>query len=392
MTEPPKPVSLLRVAALSITALLLILGTPPTLLAVLLLCESETWGGRLFAISCVLLFVVDCSLFIWLYRSHRRAKTATLLLFGAAVLCIVMCYALVPSGKTSTGSKLQSVFPSGTHYRRWTPNGLVPEIDQVKMGADLSPFADAIMTRAKAARMKHIFLTSYREMQHDPDFVSAGSAMGDVFADMFRLPFNAGHLYAYIPDHKPGQKLPVILFLHGAGGNFKAFIWNWKRLADARQLAVVAPSFGCGSWYQRGGMEVIDVAYEYCAHHPELDTNRIILAGLSNGGIGVSRGMCLHADRYCGLVYISPVLEPDVVGSPVFVQACAGKPILVLHGDQDDRIPRKYVEEPLKSLAGKVSVDAHYFPGEDHFLILSKRDEVLEQVGKWMAKEMKNAE
>lgn len=388
MTERPeqKPVSPLRVAALSIIALLLMLGTAPTLLAVLLLCEAETWGARLFALSCVLLFVAGSSLFIWFYRNRRRAKTATLLLFGSAVACIVICYALAPSGKTSAGSKLQSVFPSGTHYRRWTPNGLVPEIDQVKMGADLSPFVDAIMTRAKALRMKHLFLTAYREMQHDPDFVSVGSALGDVLADMFGLPFNAGHLYAYIPEHKPGEKLPVILFLHGAGGNFKAFIWNWKRLADSRHVAIVAPSFGCGSWYHRGGMEAIDAGYQYCAGHPDLDAQHIVLAGLSNGGIGVSRAMCLHPDRYWGLVYISPVLEPDILGSLVFVQACAGKSILVLHGDEDDRIPRKYVEEPLKSLAGKISVEAKYFPGEDHFLILSKRDAVLEEVGNWMRK------
>jgi predicted esterase len=312
-----------------------------------------------------------------------------IVLIGAAVVCIVICYELAPSGKTAAGAKLQSVFPPGTHYRRWTPNGLVPEIDQVKMGSDLSPFADAIMTRAKAVRMKHLFLTAYREMQHDPDFVSVGSAMGDVFSDMLGLRFNAGHLYAYIPEHKPGEKLPVILFLHGAGGNFKAFVWNWKRLADSRGIAIVAPSFGCGSWHHRGGMEAIDIAYEYCRRHPELDSQRIILAGLSNGGIGVSRAMCLNPERYCGLVYISPVLEPDVVGSPVFLQACAGKPILVLHGDEDERIPRRYVEEPLRSLAGKVSVEAKYYAGEDHFLILSKRDEVLEQVGKWMGKEMK---
>jgi pimeloyl-ACP methyl ester carboxylesterase len=278
------------------------------------------------------------------------------------------------------------------HYRRWTPTGLVPEIDQVKMGADLSPFADALMTRAKASRMKRLFLNADREMRHDPDFVSVGSAMGDVFSDMFGLPFDAGHLYAYSPEHRLGEKLPVILFLHGAGGNFKAFVWNWKRLADSRGVAIVAPSFGCGSWHHSGGMGAIDAAYEYCARHPELDARRVVLAGLSNGGIGVSRAMCMHPERYRGLVYISPVLEPEVVGSPVFVQACAGKPVLVLHGDEDERIPRRYVEEPLRSLGGKVSVTAKYYPGEDHFLILSKRDDVLEEVAKWMNATMKNDE
>jgi pimeloyl-ACP methyl ester carboxylesterase len=232
--------------------------------------------------------------------------------------------------------------------------------------------------------MKAVFLTAYQEMEHDPEFVAVGSVMGCVYADLYGMRCGHKHLFAYVPEHKKGQKLPIILFLHGSGGNFKAYLWTWKRFADAQQVAIVAPSFGLGNWDKDGGMEIIDAAYDFCAHNPELDANRIELAGLSNGGIGVSRAFARNPERYRGLLYISSVMEPDVMASPAFVQACSNKQILVLHGEQDERIPLEYVKEPLHGLSGKAKIETKYYPGEDHFLFLSKREEVMADVARWM--------
>src|SRR4051812_2545655 len=99
----------------------------------LLLCESETWGGRLFAVACVLLFAAGCCLLRWIYVASRTKSLdveqggavgtprptllrATICFICATVACMVVCYALSPSGRTAAGAKLQSVFPPGTHY------------------------------------------------------------------------------------------------------------------------------------------------------------------------------------------------------------------------------------------------------------------------------------
>jgi len=115
-----------------------------------------------------------------------------------------------------------------------------------------------------------------------------------------------------------------------------------------------------------------------------LDAGRIVLAGLSNGGIGVSRAVCQNSERFRGLIYISGVMESAVMESPSFLQSCKGKPVLVIHGDQDERIPLKYVEQRLAGLTGKVEVKTKYYPSEDHFLFLSRRAEVMEDVFSWM--------
>jgi len=241
------------------------------------------------------------------------------------------------------------------------------------------------MTRDKAARLKALFLAAYREMQQDSDFVAVGSVMGCAYADAFGFSFNDRHLFSYVPTHKPGQKLPVILFLHGSFGNFKAYLWTWKQFADDHQIAIVAPTFGFGNWNNPGGTEAIDWAYAYCTNHSELDAGRIVLAGLSNGGIGVSQAVCQNSARFRGLIYISAVLQNDVMSSPAFLQGCKGKSALVIHGDQDERIPLKYVEQPLAALAGNAEVKTKYYPGEDHFLFFSRRAEVLADVFSWMA-------
>ena len=64
-------------------------------------------------------------------------------------------------------------------------------------------------------------------------------------------------------------------------------------------------------------METIDWAYTYCINHLELDAQHILLAGLSNGGIGVSRAASRNPTRYQALLYISSVMEEDArIGLP----------------------------------------------------------------------------
>src|SRR5882724_9968919 len=186
-----------RVAALCAVFFLNILMFPSALLAVLLLLDGETWAGRLFASSWLAL----CVLGFYLYMSLRqRASGGTRVLASLGVfaaLGFLACYLLAPSGVAPANSRLQSVFLGKGHYSRWTPPGLVPEMDQTKLGADLSPYDDALMTRAKGARMKALFMTAYQEMQQDPEFVAVGSVMGRAYVDAFGFPQGGCHLFSY---------------------------------------------------------------------------------------------------------------------------------------------------------------------------------------------------
>ena len=350
----------------------------------MLLAEAETWNGRLFALAFLALFLAIGFLCGWLWgrrrRSGRIAAAAGCVALGGLLICDVES----PSGIAAPGAKLQSIFPPGDRYCRWSPVNLVPEIDQAKLGAIISPMADQIMTRQKANRLKGLFIATYREMDRDPEFVAVGSVMNTSYRDTFRLPFDQRHLYVYIPAHPANQRLPAIVFLHGSAGGFKVYMWIWKRFADAHGVAIVAPTFGAGNWYEPGGLEAIEAAYDYCKGLQAVDSNQIYLAGLSNGAIGVSREVSAHPERYHGIIYISGVMEPDVMAGPGFVNGCIEKPILVLHGEQDERIPPPFIRDTIALLPGSMHIETHFIPDQDHFLILDAFDTVDQTVSHWM--------
>jgi pimeloyl-ACP methyl ester carboxylesterase len=222
-------------------------------------------------------------------------------------------------------------------------------------------------------------------MERELNFRVLGSSMGWAYADLLGLPYNVGHYYLYVPENRPPGHLPAIVFLHGSYGNFKAYTWVWSKLAEELGFVILAPSFGIGNWRSPGGVESVSRAIQDAGSLIELDDRRIYLAGLSNGGLGISRLAAADRERYRGLIFISPVLATEIVDGPGFQEAWAGRPVLILTGEADERIPLSYVQERVERLQeGGVAVQFIPYPGEDHFLFFSQRELILEDIAKWL--------
>ncbi len=402
-----------RTAAFAVLLCVLALAAP-AMLAVLMLVIAETIPARLFAGALILFYValsmtglalrirlpsVDAAMeglgSSWPRRTdatervppsivakHRRRRwSVPLSFFCAGTALLVWCCLLEPPGTTAPNASAQSVFLAGRECPRWLPTRLVPEIDQLKLAVTLVPFLDAYTTRAKARRLNSLLAIVYGEMANDRDFAALGSAMHYAYADLLGLPFDVGHLYVYIPTNRPQDRMPVVLFLHGSVGNFKGYVWVLKQVADRCHVAIVAPTFGFGNWSMPGGVEAIERAREFCARNPLLDTNRIVLAGLSNGGLGVTRAGGGTPANYRGFIYISGVIEND----PAFAAAAKGMPLLIIHGAEDERIPRKYIDEAINGMRQQgLAPEVTFYADEDHFLIFSKRNEVARQLSAWL--------
>ncbi len=249
------------------------------------------------------------------------------------------------------------------------------------------PYPDSLFTRQQMRRVSPFTLALYREMDRDPDFWQLGSAMGGAYADVFGQPFDTGHYYLYVPRNRLPGALPAILLLHGSAGNFKAYTWAWAKLAETRGCVIVAPSFGFGDWTQPGGERAALAALEDASKWVEIDASRVYLAGLSNGGLGISLLARRAPQRYRGLIYLSPVMPPDILDQPEFQAAWKGRPVLVVTGEADERIPLRYVTERAQRLMdGGVAVTYRTYPGEDHFLFFSQLDDVLRHISAWLAK------
>ncbi|WNG32454.1 phospholipase [Archangium violaceum] len=109
-----------------------------------------------------------------------------------------------------------------------------------------------------------------------------------------------------------GQPMPLVVMLHGAGGNASHALSPWRMLADEVGLLLLAPESRGPTWdllSEKGfGPDVafIDQALAYVFEHYAVDPGRIALEGFSDGAsyalsLGVTNG-----DLFTHVVAFSP--------------------------------------------------------------------------------------
>lgn len=367
---PPRPRPTLRALLLLPAALALFVTVP----CAWMLVTAETAGARLVAVGGLALAVAPA---LALRRLEGRgsgapsAAAATL-----AALALAAAAWRTPTGKGAPESAVRSRYTADHPYPRFSVANLVPEIDQLKFGSWVMPALDPILDVRGATRFRAMLLRIYRPMEEDPAYRDLGSAMHYAYEDA-----DSGHLYEYVPLRAPGERLPVLLFLHGSLGNFKAYAYLFRRFADAERFILVCPSFGIGDWSDDGGVEAVERARAHAVDDLQGDAARVVLVGLSNGGTGVSRAASRAPRSFAGLVFLSALMEPMVLGADAFTSGWRGRRVLLLHGAADDRLSEAHARRAaaLMERSG-VHLTTHIYPGEDHFLLFSRPDEVLADI------------
>lgn len=300
-----------------------------------------------------------------------------------ALACLVLCGILAPRPPAG-GARFQSVWTPASAFSRWSPVNLLPEVDQLKLGSRLFPLVDPYLDTARAARLRGFIVDIHAEMRGESEFGGADSALGECYREMFGRPSAGEHQFVYRPAGGSTGPRPVLVFLHGSLGNFQSYSWVLKQLADRLDLVVIAPTCGAGNWWKDTDGAILRRVHEQCVADPGLDESRVWLAALSNGGTGLTRAVAAAGERYRGLLLLSCVMEPRVYSADAFSRGVAGKPVLVLHGEADERIPVAQVRAAASFLRGSgARVTAWYPPGEDHFLFFSRRGEIVDRMEQW---------
>jgi predicted esterase len=385
MSDKPKPPPGVRAAGALVRVLLLPWVFGVGALALLLAIVAESASGGLCGLG---FFSGSLGLTVLLLAWGLDWRRARLLGLAGMVLGLIFLLgsaALAPSGETAPEASLQSTYAK-RDYCRYSVANLVPEIDQFTLGSYLVPLLDPHIDHAQSAHIRGLFQEVYRELRRDENFAEAGSAMNYAYRHVFGVfPYDAGHQYCYIPGWRE-EPYPVIIFMHGSGGSFKGYMWVFKALADAHGVAILAPGLGMGTWPKAGTEACIREALAVCASHPRLDENRVVLVGLSNGGIALSHS-APFADQLQGFIGISPVLHRRAFEDFDFQAAWRGKPVLLLHGPEDRRIPLSTVKAAASDMRrGGLQVTTEFFEGEDHFLFFNQRAAVLEAIWAWLPK------
>ena len=141
----------------------------------------------------------------------------------------------------------------------------------------------------------------------------------------------------HLPPGPPaGQPLPLLVNLHGAGGDAEAGL-GLAPLADEHGFALLAPASRQSTWDAVLGrygsdVELLDRALDRVFRAVPVDPARIAVAGFSDGA-SYALGLGLANGRLFGRV---------VAFSPGFVPPARreGEPaVFVSHGDDDDVLP-----------------------------------------------------
>ncbi len=348
--------------------------------ALLLLLGSVTWKGRLAGLAGLGLLLLP--ILVLLRPLLRRKNLLPALALAPVLVASIALPLTTPTGRPLEGSGVGSTFPGEHGFCRWSPWNLIPEIDQVGAGIFA---ASMVAPRVDPGLLRRVVLPVCREMEADESFHRLGSVMNYAYAQFYAEEFDVGHFYSYVPPHAAGERLPTILFLHGSLGNFKVYLWAWKRFADRNRFVVVCPSFGSGLWDLNGGAQAAIRALDRAAAELPIDPSRVWLAGLSNGGLGVSRAAAMAPERFRGLIYLSAVPEEGVLRSQAYLHGWRGRPVLFIHGDQDNRVPVREIDDTARGLsAAGVNVAKRVRGGEDHFLFLASLDGMLADIEAWM--------
>ena len=338
----------MEILARSVAVMALLFGLPPS---IFLAIAAETGRGHLLGVVGLLL---SATLIVLMYTKPRRAIAPG----AAAFLLFVGLAFTIPANGPSPGFESA---PIDAGF--WQ---LLPEIDQIKLGVAIIPVMDPFIDRDQAKRLEDVTLAIYREI---PDHPRSALAYG--FGELFGGQPKDDHMYWSRPER---DGAPVLIFLHGSAGNFASY----PRMFSALDAVVVCPTLGFGMYInEERTRAAVDRARRFAIDELGGDPSRVFLAGISQGGDGVMQSGW-DADWAKGVILISPVMDSYTLGR------WRGPPIHVLHGAKDRRIPLRYVKQHV-DYTKSTTITATYYPDEDHFLLYSKREEMLTAIAAFMA-------
>lgn len=171
----------------------------------------------------------------------------------------------------------------------------------------------------------------------------------------------------FVPGQYDGKaKLPLMLFLHGAGerGDDLELVKKWgppKIVADRKDFPFVVASPQCKSG-KRWDAAAMVALVEDLARRLKVDRKRIYVTGLSMGGYGSWDLMARYPRLFAAGV---PICGG---GDPTTADALKQIPIWVFHGDKDTAVPLSRSQQMVDAIseAGGDKATLTIYPGVGH--------------------------
>jgi phospholipase/carboxylesterase len=167
-------------------------------------------------------------------------------------------------------------------------------------------------------------------------------------------PGTRGGFALYVPEtFDAARPPPLVVALHGGGGNGADFLWTWLRVARARGLLVVAPTSPGPTWSlddpEADGELIERILADVEAFWP-VDPRRRLLTGMSDGGTFAYGLGTQDGQRFTHLVPVAAAFHP-ILMMLAHPSRLRGLPVHILHGARDWMFPAATAREAAVMLA-----------------------------------------
>jgi pimeloyl-ACP methyl ester carboxylesterase len=208
-----------------------------------------------------------------------------------------------------------------------------PDIERFLDTADPAEEAQ-ILTRLKESKVSHNIIKAYLRKSAAGSHGLSGLFLGVPVKHMGKeLTYSL-----YVPDSaQDEQPLPMIVILHGMGGRGDLTLQRWrKRLND--EFIILAPTYPMGAWWTLSAEELVLQLVRETKMRVSVDSNRIFLAGLSNGAMGAYMIGAFYPDYFAGIVPIAGAIsEPHYLH---FLINLTNTPLYSIQGSRTHRARR----------------------------------------------------
>jgi len=197
-------------------------------------------------------------------------------------------------------------------------------------------------------------------------------------------PVDMGYLLWYPDGYGPAQTYPLLIFLHGSGGNgedIQAYADVTRRPAPLEDRGgefpylVLMPQSPTGiDWTDE--LAVLDDLLDHIVETYPVDENRIYLTGYSMGGAGVWGWGSYRPDRFAALVPVAGYWNIDSA-TALGLKICnmADIPVYAFHSKDDMNVGYTLTSGLISTLercGGSGEITLKTFRGISHYTTLSR--------------------
>jgi len=201
---------------------------------------------------------------------------------------------------------------------------------------------------------------------------------GTTLRSMTESSFDGTPYMMHVPiAYRGDEPFPLLIYLSGGGGQaFDGALTADDVLGHSGYLAVYPHASGAMWWEQKPTAMVQALLLEILRTY-NVDSNRVYLAGFSNGATGALYYGTLWPERFAAIALLMGAGVKSPRGEEVPLKNLSNLPILLLHGDKDPIIPSSasvMTYDELRALHPRVASELHILKGRGHELTLSSDD------------------